>query len=106
VYFTVVVADSVNGPLYAGLAAVGVEPSSVYRITETPLWASVADRATSTDALYHPLGEQVPPLHLIDEVGAIVSIWMSCEFVASTLPELSHALYFTVVVAETVNEAV
>ena len=63
---------------------------------------SVAERATPTDAVYQPL-EQLEPLQLIEELGAAVSIWISCEFVASTLPALSQARYFTVVVTGTVK---
>src|SRR5215216_2185899 len=37
-------------------------------------------------------------------VGAVVSILIDCDFVASTLPALSHARYLTVVVAETMKE--
>ena len=34
-------------------------------------------------------------------VGAVVSIWISCELTASALPALSKARYFTVVVEPT-----
>ena len=40
-------------------------------------------------------------LHLIVEVGAVVSIWICCELTASALPALSKARYFTVVVEPT-----
>ena len=44
---TVVVAVSLNGPAYGGLDVVGVVPSVVYRITETPEPVSVAASPTS-----------------------------------------------------------
>jgi hypothetical protein len=59
-------------------------------MTATPLCASVAESATLTDAVYQPV-EQVEPSHRIDETGAVGSIRISCEFVASTLPALSQA---------------
>src|ERR671934_150352 len=70
-------------------------------MTATPLCESAAESATLTDAVYQPL-EQPEPLQLIEELGGVVSIWISCEFVASTLPALSHARYLTVVVWDTV----
>ena len=68
---------------------------------------STAERLTLTDAVYQPL-EHVPPLQAIEEVGAVVSAgvvstWISWEFVASTLPAVSHARNFTVVVDGTLN---
>src|SRR5919199_53244 len=74
-------------------------------ITPTPLSASVADSVTVTSAEYAAL-EQAEPSQAIDEVGAVVSTWTSCDFVASTLPTLSHARNFTVVVEETLKGAV
>ena len=40
---------------------------------------------------------------VIATVGAIVSIWISCDFVSSTFPTLSQARYFTVAVAGTLK---
>ena len=70
---------------------------------------STAESVTLTAPAYHPL-EQAPPLQAIVEVGAVVSIGVvlieiNWEFVASTFPELSHARYLTIPVAETVNGA-
>ena len=58
-----------------------------------------------TGPAYQPI-EHVPWLQVIDDVGAVVSIWTSCEFTASALPALSKARYLTVAVAETVKGAV
>ena len=77
----------------------------MYRIAATAEPLSVAKREIWTDALYQPL-EQAAALQTIDDVGAVVSIWISCDLVASTLPALSQARNLTVVVAETVNGAV
>ena len=68
----------------------------------TPDPASLADSETLTGPPYQPL-EQAPPSQAIEEVGAVVSIWIVCDFVASMLLALSQARNFTVVVAETVN---
>src|SRR5919198_1193822 len=75
-------------------------------MTPTPLCASAAESATLTEAPYQPV-EQTSRLQAIEDVGGSVSgagfvIVTSCEFVASTLPALSHARYLTVVVADTV----
>ena len=104
-YFTVAVAETVNGPLYAVLESVGSEPSSVYRMTETPLSLSVALSETVTAEEYAEL-EHVEPLHEIDDVGAVVSIWIVCVFVSSAFPALSQARYLIVVGVETVKGAV
>ena len=45
-------------------------------------------------------------LHATDEMGAIVSIWIGCVLVASMLPRLSVARYFTLVAVDTVNGVV
>src|SRR5439155_22635648 len=89
-YLTVVVCDTVIGSLYAVLEAVGSEPSSVYRMTLTPLSPSLAARVTVTSVAYAAL-EHADPSQAIDDVGAVVSIWISCEFTASALPTLSKA---------------
>ena len=43
---------------------------------------------------------------VIETEGFVPSIWISCDFVASTLPTLSEARYLTVVVVETVDVVV
>jgi hypothetical protein len=68
----------------------------------TPESVSVAERETLTGAPYQLLEQAAPP-QLIDEVGAVVSIWIKLDFVASTLFALSQARYLTVVVVETAN---
>jgi hypothetical protein len=40
-------------------------------------------------------------LQEIEELGAVVSTWISCVFVGSTLPATSQARYLTVVVVAT-----
>src|ERR671931_211899 len=65
----------------------------------TPDPASLADSETLTGPPYQPL-EQAPPPQAIDEVGGVVSIWIACDFVASTLLALSQARNFTVLVAD------
>ena len=57
---------------------------------------------TLTGPPYQPLEHALPP-QAIEEVGAVVSIWIARDFVASMLFALSQARNFTVVVAETVN---
>jgi hypothetical protein len=69
----------------------------------------VAESETLTEAVYQPL-EQAEPLQAIEEdggvlSGGVVSTWISWLLVASTLPALSQARYFTVVVVGTVNGA-
>ena len=77
------------------------------RMTATPdPPESTAERLTLTGA--YQAVQHVLPLHAIEEVGGVVSAgvvstWMSWEFVASRLPALSHARYFTVVVDEMLN---
>ena len=65
---------------------------------------SVAERLTTTGPLYELVEQDDPPQEML-EVGAVVSNWISCDFVVSTLPALSQARYLTVVAAETVNGA-
>jgi hypothetical protein len=82
-------------------------PSVVYRMNATPDSESAAERLTLTDAVYQPL-EQIPPLQAIEDVGDVVSTGVAetlinCEFVASTVPALSHARYFIVAVDEMLN---
>jgi hypothetical protein len=74
-------------------------------MTATPDSVSVPKRVTVTSAEY-VLVEHVEPLQLIEEAGAVVSTWMNRDFVASTLPAVSQALYLTVEVVDTVNGTV
>ena len=90
---------------------VGLEPSVVKRISDTPEppESSVALSVTEIGALNQP-EPQAAPLHAIVEVGAVVSvepvsIVISWLLIASALPATSKARYLTVVVVETVNAA-
>jgi hypothetical protein len=61
---------------------------------------SIAESATVTADGYELL-EHAAPLHVIEEVGAAVSIEINCDCVASMFPALSQARYLIVVVVPT-----
>jgi hypothetical protein len=81
-YFTVVVALTVNGAVYVEPELeFGFDPSVEYRIRLTPDPVSVALSETVTALEYVPAHGE--PLQLIVVVGAVVSIWTSCDLTPS-----------------------
>ena len=78
------------------LWAVGVAGCAAYVVLETTRHS--ADLSGTWFNAQEALGALVFPT-----VGAIVSIWISCDFVSSTFPTLSQARYFTVAVAGTLK---
>ena len=61
---------------------------------------SLAESATVTGEAYVVV-EHAAPLQVMEDVGAAVSIEISCACVVSMLPALSQAGYLTVVVVPT-----